>query len=194
MLRSLLVALAFTFTLNGLPTHAQADAAADKATQKALKSLVGSIRYGKDDLAAKQIAFGAMSKGLLTDTWAKMTPAQQAEFQKSLEGLVRGLSFPKGKDMFQYLDAMLYDAARVEGDQAKVRSTVVVHRDYKKTEIIIDWVLVQEGGAWKVLDTVMLGESTLAGLRDEQVKPLVKEGGVDAVLKAMRDKLAELKK
>lgn len=190
MFRSFLVALALSI----LPVAAHADAAADKATQKTIKSLVGAIRYGKDDLAAKQIAFGAMSKGLMAATWTKITPAQQAEFQKNLEGLIRGLSFPQGKDMFQYLDAMLYDSARVEGAEAKVKSTVVVHRDLKKTEIIIDWVLVQEGGAWKVVDTVMLGESTLTGLRDEQVQPLVKEGGIDTVLQAMRQKLAEIKK
>jgi hypothetical protein len=40
----------------------------------------------------------------------------------------------------------------------------------------------------------MLGESTLASLRDEQVKPLFKQGGSAAVMKALRDKVAEVKK
>src|SRR5687768_2742710 len=118
------------------PALAGAAPADDQATQKAIKGLVNAIRYGKDDLAAKQLDFGAMSKGLMAEDWQKLSAAEQAEFQKHLETLVRNLSFPKGKDMFQYLDAMLYDPARLEGDKAKVKSTIVVHRDLKKTEII----------------------------------------------------------
>ncbi len=189
-MKQLVAALALTL----LPATALADAALDQATQKTLKGLVNAIRYGKDDLAAKQVDFAAMSKGLMAEDWSKLSAAEQAEFTKHLEALVRGLSFPKGKDMFQYLDAMLYDAARMDGETAKVKSTIVVHRDVKKTEIIIDWVLVKTGGQWKVLDTVMVGESTLTGLREQQVKPLIQKGGTAAVMQAMRDKVAEIKK
>jgi hypothetical protein len=38
----------------------------------------------------------------------------------------------------------------------------------------------------------MQGESTLAGIRDEQIKPLLEEGGVAAVKKAMSEKVAEV--
>jgi phospholipid transport system substrate-binding protein len=176
------------------PTVARADAELDKAVQKTLKSLVGAIRYGKDDMAAKQVAFSGMAKGLLAEDWAKLSPAEQTELVSGLETLIRSISFPKGRDMFQYLDAVLYDPARVEGDTARVKSTVVVHRDVKKAEIGIDWVLVKDGGTWKVLDTVMMGESTLTGLREGQVKPLIQQGGTAALMKAMRDKVAEVKK
>ncbi len=188
------VAVALCLGLWLAPQTAQAQSETDAAVQKTLKTLVNSIRYGKDDLAAKQLAFGAMARGLLTDDWGKFSPAEQAELTSGLETVIRAASFKKGRDMFQYLDALLFDAAKVTGDKAKVRSTIVVHRELKKAEIIIEWVLVNEGGAWKVLDTVMLGESTMASLRDEQVKPLFKQGGVAAVMKAMRDKVAETKK
>ncbi len=188
--RTFALALAFAFTF---PLVARADASTDKAVQKTLKTLVGAIRYGKDDLAAKQLALAEMGNELLTDNWDKLSSKEQTEFKKNLEGLLRAISFPRGREMFQYLDAMLYDPARIEGKRAKVKSTIVVHRNLKKAEIVIDWVLVNDGG-WKVVDTVMLGESTLAGLRDEQVKPLLQKGGTQAVLTAMRDKLAEVKK
>jgi phospholipid transport system substrate-binding protein len=187
-------AVALCLGLSLAPIAAQAQTDTDAAVQKTLKTLVNSIRYGKDDLAAKQLAFGAMAKGLLTDDWGKFSAAEQAELASGLETVIRAMSFKKGKDMFQYLDALLFDAAKVSGDKARVRSTIVVHRELKKAEIIIEWVLVNEGGAWKVLDTVMLGESTMASLRDDQVKPLFKQGGVAAVMKAMRDKVAETKK
>jgi len=176
------------------PVHAQAASEADPAIKKSLTTLVNAIKYGKDDTAAQKVAFGAMAQGLLTDDWGKFSPAEQAELSRGLETIVRTLSFKKGREMFQYLDALLFEPARVEGNKAKTKSTIVVHRDLKKAEIIIDWVLVKEGDNWKVLDTVMLGESTLASLRDEQVKPLLKQGGPAAVMKALRDKVAEVKK
>jgi phospholipid transport system substrate-binding protein len=189
-----LSAVALCFGLLLAPVAAQAQTDTDVAVQKTLKTLVNSIRYGKDDLAAKQLAFGAMAKGLLTDDWGKFSAAEQAELASGLESVIRALSFRKGKEMFKYLDALLFDSAKVSGDKARVRSTIVVHRDLKKAEVIIEWVLVNEGGAWKVLDTVMLGESTMASLRDDQVKPLFKQGGAPAVMKAIRDKVAETKK
>lgn len=177
-----------------LPGSARADAALDKGVQKTLKSLVGAIRYGKDDLAAKQVSFAGMAKGLLGDDLGKFSAAEQTEIGKGLETIIRAVSFPRGKEMFKHLDAMLYDSARQEGDTARVKSTVVVHHELKKAEIVIDWVLVKEGNTWKVLDTVMLGESTLASLRDQQVKPLVAEGGPAAVMQALRAKVAEVQK
>src|SRR5689334_448492 len=132
----------------------------DAAVQKVLKALINAIRYNKDDLAAKQLAFGPMSKALMDDTWASMSEAERKEFTTDLEGLIRGISFAKGREMFQYLDAVLYDPVKMKGDQAECKSTVVIHRDLKKTEIPITWVLVQDGGAWKVVDTISLGEST----------------------------------
>lgn len=176
------------------PVHVQAASDADPAIKKSLTTLVNAIKYGKDDTAAQKVAFDAMAQGLLTDDWGKFSPAEQAELGRGLETIVRALSFKKGREMFQYLDALLFEPARVEGDRAKTKSTIVVHRDLKKAEIIIDWVLVKQGDTWKVLDTVMLGESTLASLRDEQVKPLFKQGGTAAVMKALRDKVAEVKK
>jgi len=189
------LALRFAVVLALLaPAHARAASEADEAIQKTLKGLVNSIRYGKDDLAAQKVAFRSMGPQLLTDEWGKFSPAEQAEIGRGLETIVRALSFKKGREMFQYLDALLFEPARIDGDKAKAKSTIVVHRDLKKAEIIIDWVLVKEAGTWKVLDTIMLGESTLAGLRDDQVKPLFRQGGTPAVMKALRDKVAEVKK
>jgi phospholipid transport system substrate-binding protein len=173
---------------------ASAESADDKAVQKTLKTLVSSIRYSKDDIAAKQLSFEAMAKALLQDTWTTMSEPERKEFLTHLDTLMRRMSFAKGRDMFQYLDAVLYEPVKVQGEVAHCKSTVVVHRELKKTEIPIEWVLVKEGGAWKVADTVTMGESTTEGIRQDQVLPLLKEGGVPALLDAMRKKAAEFKK
>ncbi len=191
----LFVVLGVFYALNNGALAAQAAAAPDdKAVQKTLKTLISAVRYGKDDMAAKQLAFNAMAQDLLGATWAKASPAEQKEIVSGLETLLRKVSFPKGREIFQYLDAVLYDPVVVEGGKVKCKSTVVIHRDLKKTELPITWVLVQESGQWKVVDTVSMGDSTAASIREDQVDPLLKEGGVPSLMAALRKKVAEAKK
>lgn len=170
---------------------APADAAPpDKAIKRTLKTLITAIRYGKYDLAAKQLDFEAMVGRLLGEH--EVSDAERKELVSGFESIIRKTSFVKGNEMFEHLDAVVYDKARVEDGATRCRSTVVVHRDYKKTELVIDWVLKKNGTAWQVYDIVMLGESTLEGIREDQVGPLIEEGGTKAVIGAMRSKLAEL--
>lgn len=177
-------------------THAASAFAAspDKDVQKTIKVLINSIRYEKDDMAAKQVAFDVMIERLMGDAWKDVPDGDRKELIAGMEKLIRGISFPAGRGMFKYLDNILYEPVRVEGGVARCKSTVVIHRDLKKTEVAIDWVLAKSGAGWKVYDTVMLGESTLEGIREEQIGPLLKEGGVPAVMRALRTKLAELEK
>lgn len=179
--------------VSAMAARAEGDAAVDKAVQKSVKTLINAIRYSKDDLASKQLGYEAMVTHLLDSAWAGLSDADKKELMSGMEQLIRSISFPAGRNMFEFLDNVVYAPAKVEGTKARLGSTVVIHRDLKKTEIKIEWVLTQQGGAWRVYDTIMLGESTLDSIRDEQVKPLLKEGGTAAVLKAMRDKVAEAK-
>ena len=185
----------FAFVLSlALSSVANAQAPSAAEGQKPIKTLINAIRYSKDDLATKQVGYDVMVEKLMDTSWKDTTDADKKELVSGMEKLIRGISFPAGRDIFKYLDNVLYDAPRMDGDAVKVKSTVVIHRDLKKSEIVIDWVIAKSGNQWKVYDTVMQGESTLAGIRDEQIKPLLKEGGVAAVKKAMNEKIAEVEK
>jgi len=179
------LALAATVAYGAKPT--------DKDVQKAIKTVVTSIRYSKDDVAASQLAWEPMSKAFLGAHWSKFSADEQKELMAGVQTLIRKLSFQKGREMFEYLDAVLYAPLKLDGDKAIVRTTVVVNRNYKKTEIVIDFVLVGDGGAWKIMDTIMAGESTTASFFEDQVDPIFQEGGTAGVMKALRDKLAEVK-
>jgi phospholipid transport system substrate-binding protein len=190
--------LAFVLSL-ALSNVANAQAPSAAEGQKPIKTLINAIRYSKDDLASKQVGYDVMVENLMDTAWKDTSDADKKELISGMEKLIRGISFPAGRDIFKYLDNVLYDAPRMDGDAVKVKSTIVIHRDLKKSEIVIDWVLARSpsntgGGQWKVYDTVMQGESTLVGIRDEQIKPLLKEGGVAAVKKAMAEKVAEISK
>jgi len=188
--RSLTAALLGATLLVAAP--ASAAPASAKQVKKTLKTLITAIRYAKYDLAAKQLDVGEMVERLMADSWKKLSDADKQEMTTDFEKILRLTSFVKGHEMFEHLDAVLYDEPRDEDGTAKCKSTIVVHRNYKKTEIVIDWVLHQEGGSPRIYDIVMLGESTLDGIREDQVEPLLEDGGTAAVMKALRDKLKEL--
>ena len=163
----------------------------DRAVQKPIKTLVGAIRYGKDDLAAQQLDFVAMGSALLGDAAQKLSVPQREEFQRLLTALLRKMSFPKGRELFKYLDAVVYSPATLQDAQMHCKSTIVVHRDMKKQELVIEWVVHKQGNVLQVVDMMTGGQSTLAAMRNEQVMPLMAQGGVDALLKAMQAKLEQ---
>ena len=71
------------------------------------------------------------------------------------------------------------------------RNRFSIDHPVKKQELKLKYWVAQEKGQWKVVDVSVLGDSMLQGIRDDQVQPLLKEGGWDKLLKAMKDKLAE---
>jgi phospholipid transport system substrate-binding protein len=175
------------------PATVPASVADAAAAQKSVRALINAIRYNKDDLAAKKLNFDGMARLLLADDYAQASTAQRQDFVASLGKLVTGTSFPKGRDLFHYLDALLFETATSQGDAMHVKSVVVVHRNLKKVELPIEWVLTRTAGQWQVVDIISMNESTAQGIREEEVLPLYKEGGLTQVLTAMHERLEQLK-
>lgn len=166
----------------------------DTKLRKAVKVLVNAIRYKKDDLAAKQLDFTAMTEGLLEDQWAGLSDGDKKYFSDGMEKLIRKISFTAGRDSFQYLDAITYKKGTVKGDVAELPSAIVIDHPVKgRSELKITWVFKQSGSSWRIYDTVILGESTMEGIREDQIEVLLEDGGIEAIKKAMNEKLAELK-
>lgn len=160
---------------------------------KPLKTIVNSVRYGKDNAALKLFAAEEQGKMLVADSWAKGTDAQRKEFQELFMTLFGKIAFPKIRKNFENLDTVLYEEPTITGDTANIASTILINHPLKKQELKVKYQLVKQAGAWKVVDVAVLGDSMLTGIRDDQVQPILKESGWDGLLKAMRAKAAELK-
>jgi phospholipid transport system substrate-binding protein len=169
-------------------------AAPNEAVSKPVKTVVQAVRFNKDDLALKHFGGEQQGRFLLGEAWDKGTEAQRKEFIQLFHGLFAKIAFPKVRDNFKNLAAINYDEPTVEGDTARVASTIVIEHPMKKQEMKLKYTLMKDKAAWKVVDVSVLGDSMLTGIRDEQVQPLLKEGGWDALLGAMRAKTQELKK
>jgi len=160
---------------------------------KPIKAVVGSVRQGRDVAALKYFAPEEQGKLLTGDYWAKGTEAQRKEFTSLFQTLFAKMAFPKIRENFKNLDTILYEAPKTEGNQATVGSTILINHPLKKQELKVKYTVTKEASGWQVVDVAVLGDSMLQGVRDDQVIPLLKEGGWDGLLKAMRTKADELK-
>ncbi len=160
---------------------------------KPLKLVINSVRFGKDLAALKQFAGEEQGKQLLGAEWAKGTPAQQKEFVELFHQLFGKMAFPKIRKNFENLDTVLYDEAVVAGDKANVGSTILINHPLKKQELKVKYELLKGKGGWSVVDVSVLGDSMIQGIRQDQIIPIMKDGGWDGLLKAMRERNAELK-
>ncbi|MCA9672161.1 MAG: ABC transporter substrate-binding protein [Myxococcales bacterium] len=169
-----------------------AAAAKDTAFKKPIKVLIGGVRYGKNALAMKMLDLEAMAATMCGSHWSKMSAGQKAEFQKGIGIIIRKSSFKKARDVFKHIDAVLYGKPAVSGEQARIKTTIVIHRAYKKKELVVNWVLKKTGKRYRILDIEMAGESTLKGIHDEEVQPLIKKGGTSLLLKKLKGKVSSL--
>ncbi len=167
--------------------------AANEDVVKPLKTLIGSIRYGKDLAALKNFAAEEQAKILVGGAeWEKATPEQRKEFLTLFPVLFAKMSFPKVRANFEHLETVLYEEPKVTGDKAEVGSTIVILHPMKKQEIKVRYQLLKDKGAWKVAEVVVLGDPVMQGIHESQVAPILKDGGWPELLKTMKAKAKEL--
>lgn len=189
MIRSLLTTS--LLLLLGTATPALAASKNEEIT-KPIKTLVQSVRYGKDLAALKYLAGDAQGRYLLESHWDSATEAQRKEFIERFHTLFAKLAFPKVRENFKNLESITYETPKVEGSNAKIKSTILILHPLKKQELKLSYDATQEKGSWKVVDVTVLGDSMLQGIRDDQIRPIMKEGGWPNLFKLMKDKEAEL--
>ncbi len=182
-----------TLSLAFLVVSSLAFAGPKEELTKPLNIVVKGIRYEKYKDALKPFAGEEQGKFLTGDSWAKATDAQKKEFVDLFHQLFGKIAFPKIHKNFENLDTILYDEPTVNGESAEIPSTILINHPMKKQELKVKYKLIKLAGGWKVVDVSVLGDSMLKGIRDDQVQPLLAEGGWDKLLKAMKDKNAELK-
>lgn len=170
----------------------QSESPAKAAVTKPLKTIIGAIRQSRDLTALKHFASDEQGAFLLGDDWKKGSDAQRKEFTSLFQQLFGKIAFPKIREHFQHLDAVLYEEPTVEGERGSVDSVVLINHPVKKQELKLQYTLAKHPSGWRVVDVKVLGDSMLLGIRDDQVRPLFQEGGWDKVLAQMRAKDKEL--
>jgi phospholipid transport system substrate-binding protein len=178
-----------------VPASVQPAAAAAPAAKvkKPIQTFVNAVRYEKNDLALKFVDGEAQGTLLLGEDWARGTAAQRTEFIKLFHVIFSQLAFPKLKDNLQKIETILYGAPEERDGYVEITSTLVVLHPMKKQEVKVRYRLSETKGAYRLVDVTFEGdESLLTHIRDEQIRPLLADGGWNGLLGQLRARVAEI--
>jgi phospholipid transport system substrate-binding protein len=156
--------------------------------EKPIRTMIGAIRFGKFDLALKYLHGEAQGKALLGDEWGKASDAQRQEFVALFHKIFAKIAMPKVQKNFEHLESIVYEGPEIKGDEAGIKSVVTILHALKKQEMKLKYTLQKQGADWKVVDVAVLGDSMLKGIREDQIVPILKEGGMPKLLELMRQK------
>lgn len=172
-----------------------AQAKKSSVVEKPIKRFIGAVRYGKNEMALKMVDDLSQAKLLLGDQWDKGTKEQQKEFRKLFSQLFSVIAFPKLKNNLQKVASILYGKPEFKGKTAILPSTLVVQHALKKQEIKLSYTLAKTKGGYKLVDVTFQGDkSLLTNIRDDQIGPLMKEGGWNHLITQLRARMSELPK
>lgn len=109
-------------------------ASAKDEVSKPLKTIVGAIRQSRDLAALRLFASDEQGEFLVGADWSKGTEAQRKAFSDLFLQLFGKLAFPKIRDSFKNLDAVLYEEPSVNGDRAEISSVILINHPLKKQD------------------------------------------------------------
>jgi phospholipid transport system substrate-binding protein len=168
-------------------------ARAGEDVEKPIKTFISAIRYGKEDLARKLIDGDTQARMLTGPAWEQGTAEQRAELISLFQVVFQGIAFPKLKENFQKIETIVYARPRIDKDTAEIDSTLVVLHPMKKQEIKVHYLLSKSKAGYKLVDVTFAGDkSMLTNIRDEQVSPLLAEGGWPKLIEALRERAREI--
>lgn len=167
-------------------------AGAAGAQEKSVKRMVKSVRYNRDVKALSLLAANDQGQRLLEASWKTASPGQKKLFTERFQALFAGLAFPKIRKNFEHLKSMVCSAPKAAGPYQDLPCNVVLLHALKKKEMKVTFRLADRKG-WKVVDVKIMGDWMLIGIRDQQIRPLMKKGGWDHLLALMERRLAKIR-
>ncbi len=165
--------------------------AATPDAKKSVSDVVNNVRYARDLKALSLFGTEAQGAFLLGEDWKKGTDAQRKEFAELFKVIFGKVAFPRVRENFKYFGSFTTEEPKVDGKGAELGSVLLLDHPVKKQEMKLKFTLVNDAG-WKVVDVSVAGDSMLKGIRDDQIRPILKDGGWDNLLKLMREKVKEL--
>lgn len=191
-----------------LATVAAAPAAGPKATLQRLNSDVdkrlranpvpGSaedtrIKNEVKEFASELLDYNELCKRALGEHWDKMPPAQRTDFVATLKELIERNYVKQLKTNLDY--QVTYGDESIDGNEARVTTTIKIATKGKATEALIDYRMIKEtagpkGERWMVYD-VITDELSLVRNYRTQFQRIISGQGYDGLLTKMKTKLNE---
>ena len=191
-LRSFLFGLSLIFmTTIGLSASWASPAS---TIQKPIKRLIKAIQYKKDAIALKSFNGDLQGKVLIGDLWEKQSTEQKKAFITRLHQFFTLIAFPKLRNDLKHLETLVYKDPKIEKDTATIEAVIVVLHALKKQEIPVLFELNKGKKGWQIVEfKIGDGQPFLAGLKANQIQPLLKKKGWNGLLDAMQTRIDQLK-
>lgn len=132
--------------------------------------------------------YATLAERSLGEEWKNRTEDERKQFRELLEGLVRQ-SYRKS------IDSTLGWDVEYRGNTVKDSGTVVStvsknKKDARKSPVTVEYVLLQSGGKWKLVDVIIEGSSLVNNYRSQFTK-VIKKKGYNELISKMKTKLAK---
>ena len=132
-----------------------------------------------EEVISSRFDYAEMSKRTLAAQWSRLTPEQQTEFvnlfKTFLSDRYAGRIEDYSGEQVQYLNE------RLEGQYAEVRTKLVS----KKTEVPMDYRLINKGGRWYAYDIIADGISLVKNYRS-QFEKIIRSNSYDELITRLR--------
>jgi len=156
-----------------------------------LKPLLGKASSNEDKVVRtvnQMLDFPSLCKASLGKHWEGKTDAQRKDFSDTLHALIEKNVVRRLKDTKGHI--ITYESEEVDGKTATVVTIVADGAGPRAIQTEIIYKMERRGKAWVVVDMVTDGVSLVSNYRSQFNKIIANEGW-DAMMKKMKDKLAE---
>jgi len=147
-------------------------------------------RQKVEQIAYANISFEVMARLSLGRFVRGLTDAQRTEYQAAFKELVTN-TYGVTIDSYTDQDVKIVGDRQESGDDWTVETRIVSPNDEKtiKEGTKVDYRLRKQDNQWKVIDFTAEGVSLVANFRS-QFQEIMSNGGIDQLLKLLRDKNA----
>ena len=165
----------------------------EKMTQAAVevlgrKDLSGDEkRHRIEDLAYANIDFETMSRLVLARNWSQLSPAQRTEFVQLFK---EHLALTYGRNIENYNNEKVQVVSERDEGRGDWTVKTKILRGGGNADVLVDYRLRQENGAWRIIDIVIERVSLVANFRS-QFQEIMSGGGVVKLLDVLREKNAK---
>jgi phospholipid transport system substrate-binding protein len=195
-MRSLAIAIVCAFTLS--LAHAAAPSSASDAIRAANTRVRQLLAQADSGGADKKVAsrmttelrglfdIGDLAKRALVDHWAKMSAAQRSELVDTLRLIVERNYISQLKTNLEY--EIQYVGEEKQGTDVVVKTLIKAKRNGRPIEIPVDYVLHEDGGAWRAYDVITDEVSLLKNYRS-QFNRIIAKDGTAGLIRRMKERL-----
>ncbi len=162
-----------------------------QSIDKQLKPLLADSKKNETkilQIVGKLLDFDTLCKDSLGRHWDGRSDSDRKEFVSTLRALIEKNVVTRLSDTRNHI--VKYEGEEIDGGKASVTTIVASGPGPRDTQTEIVYKLQQRGRAWVVVDMVTDGVSLVQNYRSQFNKIITKDGW-PAVIKKMKDKLAE---